>query len=103
MDEIVSSLMSAQSLLQLFSFILLGTSHNPHGDGNSRQLNRSTSISSEVDSSIGRRLSKPQTGKILACLDAINFVANEFDARPSLKYLLQVGCLTICCTDMDLI
>lgn len=101
MDEIISSLMSAQSLLQLFSFILLGTSHNPHGDA--RQLNRSTSISSEVDSSIGCRLSKSQTGKILACLDAINFVASEFDVRPSLKYLLQVGCLTICCIDMDLV
>jgi hypothetical protein len=101
MDEIVAGLMSAQSLLQLFSFILLGTLHSATfcGDASDPQnLCRSTSVSAtaEMDTSIGRRLTKIQMGKVFACLDAINVVANEFDQRPSLKYLLQVNQYFVC-------
>jgi hypothetical protein len=92
MDEIVAGLMSAQSLLQLFSLILLGSlnSSSFSGESDAQNLSRSTTTN-EFDISIGKRLSRTQIGKILACLDAVNFVAEEFDCRPSLKYLLQVN------------
>ncbi|CAD5205761.1 unnamed protein product [Bursaphelenchus okinawaensis] len=85
MDEIISGLMSAQALLQLLSQLLVGQCH-------SSQLGESltrTMSCSESGKPLATLLSQKQLGVLMACLDGVNSVADEFDVRPALKYLLQ--------------
>ncbi|CAD5208155.1 unnamed protein product [Bursaphelenchus xylophilus] len=85
MDEIISGLMSAQALLQLFSQLLVGQVHSSQlGESITRTLS-----CPQGDKPLASALSQKQLGVLVACLDGINCVADEFDVRPALKYLLQ--------------
>uniref|UniRef100_A0A7E4VEJ0 DUF1981 domain-containing protein n=1 Tax=Panagrellus redivivus TaxID=6233 RepID=A0A7E4VEJ0_PANRE len=80
LEDVVTSLLNQQSLLQLISCILLG---------------EQTPILSGTPGTSSSESIKPSNtalGVLLHCLDAAAAVANLFDERPALKLLLQKFC-----------
>ncbi|KAI6225101.1 DUF1981 domain-containing protein [Aphelenchoides fujianensis] len=87
MDEMIAGVMSAQALLQLFAQLLLG--HPAATSFGSAAFSRSFSCPNGQPEVLRNRLSRVQLGTLIACLDAVDGVANEWNSRPSLQYLIQ--------------